>query len=712
MNLKKRITLSETIGLTSISSDMDFRDQTVLITGAASGIGEATATMIHQFGGHIIALDIQEDNLKKLSEKFKGKRISTIPFDLSETDPDAYKELAEQVIEASPSGQVDAFIMSAGVVQLTKGLGIRGTPSWEFEKLNQINALSNADIFRELADYMSDDARIVAVSSPIVSRPDFKTPGYAISKGLMEATIKQMIGDLAQDKPNITVTAYVAPPVQSFLRTDLKPNEPMHAHPDSEDVAELPARLAARSVLKEHHGQAIAMGYSILRKTDQTPSGDTFDYMPRGQDNGFIYMLRTREIATSGGDLGEVFGLWETSTSRVLQGLGKTPDMDTSISLSDIYKPPEHIAKIRREITTLGNIGETENSTFITKDVSTSETPMYNPKDGCYYFVDIEYRDVHQYNPATGTNYKWHLNKGMVGGLVINEDGTLIVNAEEGLFAFDPALGDISKISDLVGDQDGPHKMRPNDMNVLPMADGSTRIAVGLIPVDRTKVGADEKPSTVYVINPQTLELKKIWDEHVTSNALCGYTEKGKNIVFYAETDKNHKPRMWRAEYNTETDELENEVAFLDKANDDFQGGRPDGAHIIDVNGQKLVTVANLDTNRVVGYDVVSGEAVMSVDAPETRDEKLTLTHAVFGPGANDNTTICLINSSRRTAPDGTVKPGVAVVVPIKKKFEIASHQAIANGYPSFVELTKGKTIEHLKAELVSQTEPVAHIEL
>ena len=352
--------------------------------------------------------------------------------------------------------------------------------------------------------------------------------------------------------------------------------------------------------------------------------------------------------------------------------------------------------------TLLGNIGQTAQASFITKDISTGETPMYNPIDERYYYVDIEYGDVHQYDPYTGIDQKWHLNKGMVGGLVINEDGSLIVNAEEGLFAFDPAQGALAKIADIDGYKNGPHKMRPNDMNVFPLADGSSRIAVGLIPVDRTKVGADEKPSTVYVINPQSLELKAIWDNHVTSNALCGYTQNGENVVFYAETDKNHNPRMWRANYNAETDALENAVLFLDKSKDDFQGGRPDGAHIVEIDGRKLVAVANLDTHRVVGYDVDTAEPVISVDAPITEKEQLTLTHAVFGPDAKGNT-ICLINSSKRTDAQGHVKLGVAVIVPVKSEFNVKSLQSIATGYPSFDDFTQGKKSERIEPQFVAQ---------
>ena len=114
------------------------------------------------------------------------------------------------------------------------------------------------------------------------------------------------------------------------------------------------------------------------------------------------------------------------------------------------------------------------------------------------------------------------------------------------------------------------------------------------------------------------------------------------------------------------------------------------------------MAVANLDTHRVVGYDVHTSEPVMSVDAPVTPDEELTLTHSVFGPDANGHT-ICLINSSKRKKPDGGVKLGVAVIVPIKSEFNVKSLQAVAVGYPSFDVLTENKTIEKVVAQFVSR---------
>jgi sugar lactone lactonase YvrE len=339
----------------------------------------------------------------------------------------------------------------------------------------------------------------------------------------------------------------------------------------------------------------------------------------------------------------------------------------------------------------LGNIGKTSQAAFITKDLKTGETPMFNPYDKCFYYVDIENGDIHQYDPNGKSAKKWHLDKGMVGGIVINQDGTLIGNSQEGLFAFDPKTGSLAMSTPI---EPGKPNNRPNDMNIFELADGTTRIAIGCIPIDRTILKQDEKPGIIYAVRPDTLELKPIFDNHVTSNALCGYCENGKNVVFLAETDKNHTPTVWKANYNAQKDEIENVEVFLSRA--DMAGWRPDGASIIDVNGQRVIAIAALETNTIRGFDVDTAEPVMTVEAPKD----LTLTHAAFGPAAGGET-ICLITSSRRRM-NNIDMPGVSVVVPIEEDVKVKSLSPVAKGYPAFDEIAAGKSVEIINPEAVT----------
>ena len=344
----KSIALSKKIGLQVIAPDMDFNNQTVLVTGGADGIGADQVRAFHHLGAHVIALDIQEEKLNALKEDLGNMRITTITFDLSTTDETAYQELGRQIVSSSPSGKIDAYMMHAGVVKLSDKIGVSRTSGKEFRTMMQINAGSHADIFRAIVDDLADDARIVLTSSPIVGRADVNTPAYAISKAALEGYANNIAAEFKGTARK--VLGFVAPPVQSFLRTDLKPNEPLHAHPQGKDIIELPLRLASRSVKGRFNSQVIVMGYDHLRQNNgQNADGTTFDYLPRDpKTNGFVYDLRVRPMAFGGGDSGKKLRRWDTDSCRKIFDLERTPDMQTEQSLGEIYKTPDHVKKFRK----------------------------------------------------------------------------------------------------------------------------------------------------------------------------------------------------------------------------------------------------------------------------------------------------------------------------------------------------------------------------
>ena len=65
-----------------------FKDKVVLVTGAASGIGKATALRLGEEGATLMICDINETGLKEVSSQLKEKGVenSLFVFDVSQLE--------------------------------------------------------------------------------------------------------------------------------------------------------------------------------------------------------------------------------------------------------------------------------------------------------------------------------------------------------------------------------------------------------------------------------------------------------------------------------------------------------------------------------------------------------------------------------------------------------------------------------------------------
>ncbi|MFO0879832.1 MAG: SDR family oxidoreductase [Gemmataceae bacterium] len=109
-----------------------FRDRTVLITGAASGIGRELACRMAAEGARIAGIDLQPEGLQTLAAQLPAGQVATATA--SVTDLPALREAA-RLLE-SRVGPPDILIASAGLGQ--------GTPATQFdaEAINRILAVN------------------------------------------------------------------------------------------------------------------------------------------------------------------------------------------------------------------------------------------------------------------------------------------------------------------------------------------------------------------------------------------------------------------------------------------------------------------------------------------------------------------------------------------------------------------------------------------
>lgn len=109
-----------------------FEDKVVIVTGAASGLGEATAERLSQEGAKLVLVDINEDALEALANKLDGETL-TVKANVAKLED--VKAYVEKTVEKF--GRIDGFFNNAGIEgkqNLTEDFGAD-----EFHKVVSIN---------------------------------------------------------------------------------------------------------------------------------------------------------------------------------------------------------------------------------------------------------------------------------------------------------------------------------------------------------------------------------------------------------------------------------------------------------------------------------------------------------------------------------------------------------------------------------------------
>ncbi len=90
---------------------MDLKGRVIIVTGAASGIGEATAMRLASEGAHLVINDINGQDLRMTGEMLKGSGHLQLEGDVSqESTAKALAQAAEETF-----GRIDGLVNNAGI---------------------------------------------------------------------------------------------------------------------------------------------------------------------------------------------------------------------------------------------------------------------------------------------------------------------------------------------------------------------------------------------------------------------------------------------------------------------------------------------------------------------------------------------------------------------------------------------------------------------
>ncbi|MCC7005760.1 MAG: SDR family NAD(P)-dependent oxidoreductase [Ottowia sp.] len=132
---------------------MQLEKNTFLITGAASGLGQATARQFHQAGANVLIADIDEQAGQNLAADM-GKRALFCKTDVS-AESDAHTAVA---LAQSHFGGLHGLINCAGVAPSEKVLGKNGPHQLDrFYRTIHINLIGSFNMLRLAAQVMAQN---------------------------------------------------------------------------------------------------------------------------------------------------------------------------------------------------------------------------------------------------------------------------------------------------------------------------------------------------------------------------------------------------------------------------------------------------------------------------------------------------------------------------------------------------------------------------
>lgn len=181
-----------------------FAGQLVLVTGAASGIGRATAFAFAESGARIVAVDRDAEGVARTAEM---ARLIGAPRAWAETvdvgDEQAMEKLAERV--AAECGTVDVLVNNAGI-------GLSGpfldTTSEDWKKVLDVNlwgVIHGCRIFGGQMAARGQGGHIVNTASAAAYQPSRALPAYSTSKAAVLMLSECLRAELAGQDIGVSV---------------------------------------------------------------------------------------------------------------------------------------------------------------------------------------------------------------------------------------------------------------------------------------------------------------------------------------------------------------------------------------------------------------------------------------------------------------------------------------------------------------------------
>ncbi len=220
-------------------------NKVVIITGASSGIGEATAYKLAEAGAKLVLGARREEKLKAIADSINGKGGAAVYRVTDVVNPSDSKALVQLALDSF--GKVDAIFLNAGLMPNSPFAALE-TDNWNAMVDVNIKGVLNG-IAAVLPTFIAQKSGHVLATSSVAGLKAYPGAGvYCGTKWAVKAIMESLRMESAQARTNIrTATIYPAA-VQSELVDHITDSATSGGYRKLYDTYEIPAERVASVV--------------------------------------------------------------------------------------------------------------------------------------------------------------------------------------------------------------------------------------------------------------------------------------------------------------------------------------------------------------------------------------------------------------------------------------------------------------------------------
>jgi short-subunit dehydrogenase len=156
-----------------------FKDQVVVITGASSGIGRATALALAEKGARVVLVSRREEALQELARECEACGGQALALRADVTDPEAMQNVVRQAVDRF--GHIDVWMNNAAVSLFGR---IDTVPLDDYKRVIETNVFGTVHGIRAVLPHFREQGKghIIIVSSVAGKIGQPYTSAYGVSK--------------------------------------------------------------------------------------------------------------------------------------------------------------------------------------------------------------------------------------------------------------------------------------------------------------------------------------------------------------------------------------------------------------------------------------------------------------------------------------------------------------------------------------------------